>query len=200
MGATGEHREMTVPRQWEHNQTGGGNWRPIDRLDAAFTREADDWANRCQARTSVSRQTITFVVYLVAGVAAFAYATLTGQVLFLGVAILAYAGSMPGKQRGSLVEEIQLEAAGLPARTLKYLSVFMLGLGLFGIFSSVLQFALAVSSPDQLLSGFEVLVGGLALTALKVGDYIARTNPSRPNGDRVTRHSRAWLPQARPVS
>ena len=44
------------------------------------------------------------------------------------------------------------------------------------------------------------LVGGLALTALKVADYVARTNPSRPDGDAEKPLRRAWKSRALPMS
>lgn len=174
---------MSLRNQFNRGGTGGAQ-HPVEVLDLAFTREADNWAERFAARTSLARGAITTVFYLVAAVASFVYALRTAQPLFLGIAVLAYAGTMPGKQRGSLVEEIQLEAAGLPRHTMRYLNVFMLGLGLFGIFSSVVVFAFGLAVPAAFSFGFNSLAGGLAITALKIGDYITRTNPSRPSGHR----------------
>lgn len=161
----------------------GSERSPVERIDAALTQLADEWAERWQARTPFSRQGLTLALYAAATLGGLGYVALTGAFLFLGIALLAYAGSAPGKGRGSLVEEIQLEAAGLPRRTLKYLSVFMLGLGFFGILSGlpfVLAGLLGYGTPGAELPS---VVGGLAITTLKVADYIARTNPSHRDGD-----------------
>lgn len=172
---------MSLSHDLNRNSQGGAP-RPVEVIDSALTREADNWAERFAARTSLARGAITTAIYLFAALASLIYAVRTGQLLFLGVAVLAYAGSVPGKQRGSLVEEIQLEAAGLPRHTMYYLNVFMVGLGLFGIFSSVVVLAFGLAVPAALSFGFNSLAGGVAITALKIGDYIARTNPSHPTG------------------
>ena len=162
---------------------GGRDADPVVRLDVALTVVADHWAEGWQARGGRSRQELTLGLYAVATGASGAYVLLTGEWLFLGLGVLAYAGGARGKQRGALIDEIQLEAIGLPRHTLKYLSVFLLGLGLFGLHSG-----LALAAVDLLLLGTPVaalpgLMGGLAITALKAADYIARTNPSRHDGD-----------------
>lgn len=177
----------------------GGDLTPIDYIDAQLTREADDFANRCQARTRIRRQSLTLGIYVIATVAAFSYALLTRQFFFLAIGVLAYVGSMPGKQRGSLVEEIQLEAAGLPPQTFKYVNVFVLGVGLFGIFTSIPLFLSVLVYGGGLILAVDGFVGGIALTALKIADYIQRTNPTPRHGDREKPVVRArWA--ASPVS
>lgn len=156
---------------------------PILRLDARLTHLADRGAKGWQARTPVSRQTLTFGLYVAAALLGVGYVLLTREVLFLGIVILAYAGSLPGKQRGSLVEEIQIEATGLPRHTMKYLSVGLLLLGLFGIVTSLPVLLISLAFGGTALGELAGLVGGLSLTTLKAADYIARTNPSN-RGDR----------------
>ena len=117
----------------------GSDLTPVELIDAKLTQLADRWANDWQARTRQSRQSLTFDLYILATVAALIYVFLTHEFLFLGVAVLAYAGSAPGKRRGGLIDEIQLEVAGLPRRTLKYLGVFILGLGLYGLLSRAMM-------------------------------------------------------------
>jgi hypothetical protein len=90
---------------------------------------------------------------------------------------------MPGKQRGSLVEEIQMEATGLPRHTLKYLAVGVLAIGLFGIVTSLPALLAAPLTGGIDLGELASVLGGAALTVLKAADYIARTNPS-DRGDR----------------
>lgn len=173
---------------------------PIERLDARLTRSADGWGEAWRRRTGRERQSLTLGLYVAATLGGLAYVALTGQVLFLGIAFLAYAGSAPGKQRGSLVEEIQLEAAGLPRRTLKYLAVFMFGLGLFGVLTSLPFVLLGLGGVGSAFAELPGLVGGAAITALKVADYIARTNPDRRDGDRERQIERVGRRSAVPMA
>jgi len=162
---------------------GGRDADPVVRLDAALTVVADRWAESWQTRGRRSRQELTLGLYAIAAGASGAYVLLTEEWLFLGLGVLAYAGGARGKQRGALIDEIQLEAIGLPRHTLKYLSVFLLGLGLFGLLSGLALVVLDVLLLGTPEAGLPGLMGGLAITALKVADYIARTNPSRHDGD-----------------
>jgi hypothetical protein len=177
--------ESAMALKHEFNrQSETGDENIILRLDAILTRLADQAAEAWQARTPFSRQGLTLGLYIATALLGAAYVLLTREFLFLGIALLAYAGSLPGRQRGSLVEEMQLEVTGLPRHTLKYLAVGILGIGLFGIATS-LPFLLAA----PLLGGLNLgdiagMAGGTALTILKVADYIARTNPSGRDGDR----------------
>ncbi len=93
---------------------GGRDADPVVRLDAALTVVTDRWAEGWQARGGQSRQELTLGLYAIAAGAAGAYVLLTGEWLFLGLGVLAYAGGARGKQRGALIDEIQLEAAGCP--------------------------------------------------------------------------------------
>src|SRR5919202_6004380 len=194
---------MALKNEFNHRGDGdrdGSRPDPVVRLDAALTMVADRWAERWQARGGGSRQALTQGLYALAAGAAGVYVLLTGEWLFLGLGVLAYAGGARGKQRGALIDEIQLEAVGLPRHTLKYLSVFLLGLGLFGLLSGLATAvvdALLLGTPAPALPG---LVGGLAITALKVADYIARTNPSRHDGDPEQPLPWAWPRRALPVA
>lgn len=168
-----------------NRQTDADEPNPVLRLDAFLTRRADRFAEGVKHRLHVSRQAQTLFLYLNATLAGLLYVVLTREVLFLGIAFLAYMGSMPGRQRGSLVEEIQLEVTGLHRHTIKYLSVFVLAIGVFGVVSSLPFAVLGVASGAGLAVGdLAGMVGGLALIVLKCADYIARTNPSDRNGDK----------------
>src|SRR5689334_5183037 len=98
----------------------------IIRFDALLTTLGDRAATGWQARTPFSRQFLTLGLYVAAALLGGGYVLITREYFFLGVALLAYMGSLPGRQRGSLVEEIQLEVTGLPRHTLKYLAVGVL--------------------------------------------------------------------------
>lgn len=169
----------------ELNRTGdGGERSPVDRIDATLTRLADEWAERWQARTPFSRQRLTSGLYVAAGLLGLVCAALTREVSFLTITVLAYVGGLPGKQRGSLVEEIQLEGAGLSRQTFKYLALVMIGAGLFALLTSlpfIVAGLLAGRGPGGDLPS---ALSGSALLILKAADYIARTNPSDRGGDR----------------
>ncbi len=158
------------------NQTDETN--PILRIDAYLTRAADRVAEGWKHHSGGSRQGLTLVLYIVATLLGLGYVLLTREFLFLGIALLAYMGSLPGRQRGSLVEEMQLEVSGLPRHTMQYLGVGVLAIGIFGLVSSFPALFLGGGLAD--IAG---TLGGLALLALKSADYIARTNPS-DRGDR----------------
>lgn len=181
-----------------HSDTDDPN--PILRLDAILTRIADRAAEGWQARTPVSRQGLTLGLYIAAAMLGVAYVAVTREILFLGIGLLAYFGSLPGRQRGSLVEEMQLEVSGLPRHTLKYLAVGVLAIGLGGLTTS-LPFVLAAPllggvDPDSLAG----VLGGGALTVLKIADYIARTNPSGRDGDRERQIERVTRRAAAPTA
>jgi hypothetical protein len=152
---------------------------PVLWLDAVLTQRADRWAESVKTRLHISRQAQTLFLYLNATLAGLLYVVLTREIYFLGIAFLAYMGSMPGRQRGSLVEEIQMEVTGLHKHTMKYIAVFVLAIGVFGVVTSLpfvvsgLVGGAGVGTGD--LSG---IVGGMALIVLKCADYVARTNPN----------------------
>ena len=172
---------------------------PVLRLDALLARLADRLAEGVKQRLHISRQAQTLFLYLNATLAGLLYVLLSQQFLFLGIALLAYMGSMPGRQRGSLVEEMQMEVSGLNRHTLKYLAVFVLMIGVFGIATS-LPFVLLglVAGAGVAVGELASVIGGLALIILKCADYIARTNPSDRNGDKERKiervQSRAAVP------
>ncbi len=156
----------------------------VVRLDTLLTQQADRWAEGVKARLHLSRQAQTLFLYLCATIAGLLYVLLTREILFLGVAILAYMGSLPGRQRGSLVEEMQMEVSGLNRHAMRYLAVFILAIGTFGALTS-LPFLLAglFSGAGVAVSDLAGIIGGSALILLKFADYIARTNPSDRGGD-----------------
>src|SRR5215210_8520181 len=106
---------MTLKNEFNRGSGGRGESPPdpVVRLDAALTVVADRWAEGWQARGGRSRQGLTQGLYAIAAGAAGAYVLLTGEWLFLGLGVLAYTGGARGKQRGALIDEIQLEAVGL---------------------------------------------------------------------------------------
>ena len=161
-----------------NRQDQGDETNPLLRIDAYLARTADRAAEGWQRRSGGSRQALTLALYIVATLLGLGYVLLTREILFLGIALLAYMGSLPGRRRGSLVEEMQLEVSGLPRHTMQYLAVGVCALGTFGVVSS-LPFMLIGGGPSDVAG----TIGGLALLVLKGADYIARTNPADRNGD-----------------
>jgi hypothetical protein len=164
----------------EFNRQGdaeNANW--VLRLDALLTQRADRWAEAVKSRLQISRQAQTLFLYLNATLAGLLYVVITREFLFLGIAFLAYMGSMPGRQRGSLIEEMQLEVTGLNKNMLKYIAVFVLAIGVLGFITS-LPFVLAgaIGGAGVAASDLSGIAGGLALIVLKWADYVARTNPN----------------------
>lgn len=174
---------------------------PVLRLDALLTQHADRWAEGVKARLRLSRQAQTLFLYLNATLAGLLYVVLTRDFLFLGIAFLAYMGSLPGRQRGSLVEEMQLEVTGLPRHTLKYLAVGVLAIGIFGVASSLPFLAAGAASGAGVMAGdLAGVVGGVALIVLKCADYIARTNPTDRDGDKERPVERVRSKAAAPMA
>ena len=168
-----------------NRQTDADEPNPVLRLDAILTRRADRFAEGVKHRLHLSRQAQTLFFYLNATIAGLIYVVLTREILFLGIAVLAYMGSMPGRQRGSLVEEMQMDVTGLHRHTLKYLAVFVLGIGVFGVLSGLIIMMLGIAGGGGINIGdFAGVTGGMALVLLKCADYIARTNPSDRDGDK----------------
>ena len=168
-----------------NRQTDADEPNPVLRIDAILTDRADRLAEGVKNRLKISRQAQTLFLYMSATIAGLLYVILTREILFLGIAILAYMGSLPGRQRGSLVEEMQMEVTGLNRHALKYLAVAVLAMGLFGIVTSLPFMLMSLANGGGITAHDATgIVGGLALVLLKCADYVARTNPSDRNGDK----------------
>jgi membrane associated rhomboid family serine protease len=183
-----------------NRQSGADETNVVLRIDTILTRLADRVAESVKARLHISRQVQTLFLYVSATLAGLLYVVLTRELYFLGIAVLAYMGSLPGRQRGSLVHEIQLEVTGLHRHTLKYLAVFVLAVGLFGILTSLPFIVLDLAGGAGIgIGDLAGMIGGLALIVLKFADYVARTNPT-DKGDKeqpVERvRTRASVPMA----
>ena len=163
-----------------NRQDGTDQPNPVLRLDAILTQRADRLAEGVKARLHISRQAQTLFLYLNATLAGLLYVVITREFFFLGIAFLAYMGSLPGRQRGSLVEEIQLEVTGLHKHTLKYLAVFVLAIGVFGVVTSLPFMVLGIASGAGIGAG-EVagIAGGMALIILKLRRLCRPHQPHR---------------------
>jgi len=161
---------------------GGGR---LENLDRYLTHLGDRFGNFWRERTGLNRTVLTQALYLLAAWAALHAAIWFERPLMLGIAgvgLVALMGKTP-ISRGGLVEEMQVEALGLPRRTFVILRLWLLGLGLLNLAQATSDLALAAGSgvPPS-LQGVEFLFTGCAFTALQAADYIRRTNPSSPSG------------------
>jgi hypothetical protein len=160
---------------------GGGR---LENLDRYLTQLGDRIGNYWLDRTGIDRGTLTQGLYLLAAWSAVQYASLTRNPTMLvvaAVALMAAVGKLP-VSRGGLVEEIQVEALGLPRRTFVSLRLVVLSLGLLNLAMATGELAFALQTGSPPVGAGEMLLSGCALTALQAGDYIRRTNPATPSG------------------
>jgi len=163
-----------------YNRGGAGR---LELLDRYLTNLGDRAGNYWFARTGASRGALTQGLYLFAAWAAMEHVVLAGDpsMLFVvGMALLALMGFT--RSRGGLVEQMQLEVLGLPRRTFIILRIWLLFLGLLSLATALgdLNVALLTGVPPTMEADKSLLVG-CALTALQIGDYISRTNPTWPS-------------------
>ena len=153
-------------------------------LDRYLTHLGDRVGTRFVERTGAGRETLTHGLYLASAWAALQHVVFTHDPGFLavaGLALLSLRGLVPS--RGGLVEQIQVEAAGLPRNTLLVMRLAILGLGLLSLLTAAAYVADALRTGAPLFSqAAESALSGIALFALQAADYIRRTNPVTPSG------------------
>jgi hypothetical protein len=161
----------------------GGDGR-LELLDRYLTYLGDRTGNSWRDRTGANREVLTRSLYLFAAWASLQHVALSRDptMLFIaGIAMMSLFGKL--KSRGGLVEQIQVEAMGLPKRTFVILRVWLLFIGLFSLAMAIGDLALSLQSGIPLtINSAEGWLMGCALTALQSSDYISRTNPIFPSG------------------
>jgi hypothetical protein len=167
-----------------HDRYNRGGDSRLELLDRYLTHLGDRTGNYWHDRTGASRIVLTRSLYLFA-----CWASVQHLVLSLNPMMLAIAGislmSLFGmlRSRGGVVEQIQIEAMGLPRRTFMILRIVLLVNGLFALASALGDVAVMLQTGDPLPpNSAETWLLGCALTALQVSDYISRTNPISPSG------------------
>ena len=155
---------------------GGGR---LDNLDRYLTHLGNRAGNFWLDRTGLGRHVLTRSLYLFAAWAALQHLVLVRDPIMLVLVGLARMGLLGiGQSRGGLVEQIQVEAMGLPKSTFAFLRIFLLFIGgfslatAFGVLGVALQHQAAIP-----FTAVTELLNGCALVALQAGDYIRRTNP-----------------------
>lgn len=155
---------------------GGGR---LENLDRYLTHLGNRVGNAWYDHTGVSRHILTQGLYLAAIWAALQDLAITRDHMMIVIAGLAFFGLRGFTQsRGSLVEQIQVEALGLPRWTFAFLRVMLLTLGCLALARATGGLAVALQTqtpiPFEAVDGF---LRGIALVALQAGEYIRRTNP-----------------------
>lgn len=158
---------------------------PLARLDHYLTNHADRLGQCWYHHTPWDRQALTQGLLALGAFAALERVLLLHDVLYLAVAFIAMQSFARSGviSIGRLQEEIQYEAAGLPSWTASAVNVLCLFTGLFSL-ATVLGYVLA-SAVDRVIpppAMLDPLLSGLAFSGWKVGEYIARTNPTGPSG------------------
>lgn len=159
---------------------GGGR---LDQLDQYLTLLGDRAGDSWQARTGISRNVLTQGLYVFATWSSMQHVVLArdpSMLLIVGMALMAMLGMT--RSRGGLVEQVQLEAVGLPRRTLVILRVWFLFFGLLDLAIGLGDLLVAAQTGvAPTLETINILLLGAALTALQAADYISRTNPTFPS-------------------
>jgi hypothetical protein len=153
-------------------------------LDRHLTHLGDRAGTWFADRTGAGRQPLTHGLYLAAAAAAVQHVVLVrdpGLLAVAGVALLSLRGLVAS--RGGLVEQIQVEAAGLPRNTLLVMRLAILGMGLLSLLTAVAYLVETLRTGVPLpVAAAESALSGVALFALQAADYIRRTNPVTPSG------------------
>jgi hypothetical protein len=161
----------------------GGDGR-LELLDRYFTYLGDRTGNTWYDRTGASRTVLTRSLYLFALWASMQHIAISrdpAMLVIAGVALMSLFGKL--QSRGGLVEQIQVEAMGLPKRTFVMLRVWLLFIGLFSLAMAIGDLAVSLQSGIPLtINSAESWLMGCALTALQSSEYISRTNPIFPSG------------------
>lgn len=157
----------------------------VARLDHYLTHHADRLGQYWFNHTPWHRPVLTQGLLAIGAFAALERVLVLHDVLYLAVAFIALQSfARSGVHSvGRLQEEIQYEAAGLPAWTASAINVICLFTGLLSL-ATVSGYLLA-SAVDRVIppvAMLDPLLSGLAFSGWKLGEYIARTNPTGPTG------------------
>ena len=155
---------------------GGGR---LDNLDRYLTHLGNRAGNAWLDHTGVGRDVLTRGLCFFALWAALQNVVLSRDpimILVAGLALLSLRGLT--SSRGGLVEQIQVEALGLPKSTFAFLRIFILFIGCFSLATALGEVGVALQLRAAIpFSAAQSLMSGCALVALQASDYIRRTNP-----------------------
>ncbi|HET8524024.1 MAG TPA: hypothetical protein VFL82_12370 [Thermomicrobiales bacterium] len=167
----------------QYNRTIGPDEGRLVLLDRYLTYLGDRAGNYWRDHTGISRALLTQGLYVFAAWAAMQHLMIVHDptmLVIVGISLLALVGIKPA--RGTVVEQMQIEALGLPRRTFVLLRLWLLSLGLLSLAIALGDFAASIQSgtpmPPNTIQSWLL---GCALTAWQVSDYISRTNPTWPS-------------------
>lgn len=155
---------------------GGGR---LENLDRYLTDLGNRAGNAWHDRTGAGRHVLTQGLYLFSAWAALHHILLVRDPIMVVIVGLAMFGMMGfTTSRGGLVEQIQVEALGLPRWTFAVLRLMILTVGLFSLATAFGVLGVSLQTPGPIpFAVVEGLLNGGALVALQAGEYIRRTNP-----------------------
>lgn len=139
----------------------------------------DIWLNR----TGVDRSILTFSLFLLAAGIGFQKVVLFHDLADTFIILLALMGMLGlSRSRGGIVEQLQIEAVGLPKNSLVFIRLMLLFSGLMGLSSGLRYVATSIQSGTPIPpAGIESLLTGIMLHFLLSAEYIQRTNPTPPS-------------------
>lgn len=155
----------------------------LSRIDTRLTRLGDKAGNIWLNRTGIDRSILTYSLFVLSAGVAFQKLTLFHDPVDILIILLAVMGMLGlSRTRGGIVEQLQVEAVGLPKNALVFFRLLLLLAGLMGLSSGLGAVAESLQSGTALpATGIESLLSGLMLLTLQAAEYIQRTNPSPPS-------------------
>ncbi len=163
-----------------YNRGGSGR---LENLDSYLTQLGDRAGNAWLDGTGLDRSMLTRGLYLFSAWAGLQHVAVfhdPDMLIVVGLALLNLAGMT--QSRGGLVEQIQVEALGLPRGTFAFLRIWLLVLGALSLATAAGYFMESLTMGTGLpMAALRALLFGCALVALQLSEYIRRTNPTFPS-------------------
>ncbi len=155
----------------------------LARIDSSLTRLGDRAGNVWLDHTGIDRSILTYSLYLLAAGVAFQKLVLFHDAFDTLIILMAVMGMLGlSRTRGGIVEQLQVEAMGLPKNTLVFFRLLLLLSGIMGLSSGLGYIVESIQTGAAFPpTGIESLLSGLMLTVLQCAEYIQRTNPTPPS-------------------
>lgn len=155
----------------------------LSRIDSSLTRLGDRAGNLWLAWTGIDRSILTYSLFMLSAGVAFQKLALFHDPVDMLIIMLAVMGMLGlTRTRGGIVEQLQVEAVGLPKNTLIFFRLMLLLSGFMGLSSGLGYVVESIQTGVPVpAAGIESLLSGLMLVTLQSAEYIQRTNPSPPS-------------------
>lgn len=155
----------------------------LSRIDSSLTRLGDRVGNIWLNHTGIDRSILTYCLYMLSAGIAFQKLALFHDPVDILIILMAVMGMLGlSRTRGGVVEQLQVEAVGLPKNSLVFFRLMLLLSGMLGLSSGLGAVVESLQTGTALpATGIESLLSGLMLLTLQAAEYIQRTNPSPPS-------------------